>query len=144
MSKQLIKFLLVEDNEDHAELVRLTLQNERISNELIHFMDGESCWSYLSHQLEESEIHLPDVLLIDINLPGLSGIELLRRIKNHPGLKQLPVIVLTTSDAESDRERAYEEHVNSYLVKPLDYTKFQKMVTDLGLYWGIWNKHPYE
>jgi CheY-like chemotaxis protein len=77
-----------------------------------------------------------------LKLPKIDGHEVLREIKQDPVLKVIPVVVLTTSGAESDRARAYQEHANSYLVKPLDFSKFREMADDLQLYWGMWNQPP--
>jgi CheY-like chemotaxis protein len=84
----------------------------------------------------------PDVVLLDLNLPKVDGHEVLARIKESPDLCTIPIVVLTTSDAEIDRLRAYREHVNSYLVKPIDFERFRQMVRELSLYWGVWNQPP--
>ena len=80
------------------------------------------------------------MVLLDLNLPGMSGHDLLKEIKENDQLKSIPVVILTTSDGETDRAEAYQHYVNSYLVKPINADQFERMVSDLGLYWGLWNK----
>ena len=133
---KLIDIMLIEDNEDHAELIRQTLEDKRIANTIIHFDNAEKALAHLN----TSTSNLPGVVLLDLNLPGMSGHEFLLEIKNNDSLKLIPVVVLTTSSGEKDRMTAYEHHVNSYLVKPIDAGQFEKMVADLGFYWALWNK----
>ena len=135
---RLLDFILVEDNEDHAVLIEKTLRSERIANVLKVFGDAESVLEYLG---QEGAPH-PQAILADINLPGMNGLELLKAIKSRPRLKNIPVVILSTSDAETDRLKAYEYTANSYLTKPLDFDKFRNMVRDMGLYWGVWNQPP--
>src|SRR5690606_31762487 len=97
---------------------------------------------FLRRQGAHAEAERPDVVLLDLKLPKVDGLEVLAAIRADEELRDLPVVVLTTSDAEADRERAYEHHVNSYLVKPVDFEKFRQMVNDLSLYWGVWNVLP--
>ena len=85
---------------------------------------------------------MPDVVLLDLKLPKIDGLEVLERIKNDEQLRKIPVVILTTSDAERDRAQAYNSHVNSYVVKPIDFEQFQNMIRDLGFYWAIWNCRP--
>jgi CheY-like chemotaxis protein len=80
---------------------------------------------------------------MDLRLPKVDGIEVLQRIKDDECLKNIPTVVLTTSDAETDISRAYEYNVNSYLVKPFDLTKFSKLIETFGFYWVVWNKYPH-
>jgi CheY-like chemotaxis protein len=139
---RLVSFLLVEDDEDHAELVIRSLDNHRIGNKIHHVRDGAQALEYLFLDPAKRSDPLPDIILLDLKLPKIDGHEVLKRIKSDPQLRVIPVVVLTTSDAESDRARAYEEHANSYLVKPLDFENFRKMTEDLNLYWGVWNQPP--
>lgn len=139
---RLISFLLVEDDQDHANLVIRNLNRARVGNKVQHVADGAAAMTYLRRQPPFEGAERPDVVLLDLKLPKMDGLEVLAAIRAEPELADLPVVVLTTSDAEADRERAYHHHVNSYLVKPLDFEKFRQMVTDLSLYWGIWNVLP--
>lgn len=138
--------MLVEDNIDHAELVIRTLENHRIANQIKHFADGQLALDYL---LRHGEFELPEssprphLILLDLRLPRVDGLEVLRQIKERDDLKNIPVIILTTSEAERDVARAYDNHVNSYLVKPVGFDEFSKLMDDLGFYWLGWNTHPH-
>lgn len=145
MNGEPILVLLIEDNLDHAELVIRTLEDHRIANKIRHFTDGQSALDYLLRRGEyaapESSPR-PHVVLLDLRLPRVDGLEVLRTIKEDDELKSIPVVVLTTSEAEKDVARAYNNHANSYLVKPLGYEEFRKLMEDLGFYWLGWNIHP--
>lgn len=137
--------MLVEDNIDHAELVIRTLEDHRIANRIKHFLDGQSALDYLLHRGEYTDPETcprPHVILLDLRLPRVDGLEVLRIIKEEKDLQGIPVIVLTTSEAEKDVARAYDNHVNSYLVKPVGFEEFSKLMNDLGFYWLGWNTHP--
>lgn len=142
MDSQLLHFLLVEDDDDHAAIVLRTLQRNRISNTVDRVADGEEALEYLRGQGAFSGRPRPDVILLDLKLPKVDGHEVLEEIKKDPQLSVIPTVVLTTSDAEVDRMRAYSNHANSYLVKPVDFHRFRQMVEDLNLYWGVWNRPP--
>jgi CheY-like chemotaxis protein len=147
MKGEPVLVMLVEDNIDHAELVIRTLEDHRIANKVIHFLDGQTALDYLlrRNEYENPEVTpRPHMILLDLRLPGIDGLEVLRLIKEQDELKNIPVIVLTTSEAEKDVARAYNNHVNSYLVKPVGYDEFSKLMNDLGFYWLGWNTHPLE
>jgi CheY-like chemotaxis protein len=139
---KLISFLLVEDDEDHAQLVMRSLVNHRVTNRIDHVKDGAQALDFLHGVGQFQNRLLPDIVLLDLKLPKIDGHEVLKRIKEDPILKVIPVVILTTSAAESDRISAYENYANSYLVKPLEFSSFYKMVDDLKLYWGVWNYPP--
>lgn len=141
---KLSTFLLVEDDDDHAQLVMRSLENNRITNRITRVKDGVEALDYLFGRGKYESRSLPSVVLLDLKLPKLDGHEVLRQIKNDPHLRLIPVVVLTTSAADSDRMGAYRESANSYLVKPLDFGSFRKMAEDLNLYWGVWNQPPNE
>jgi CheY-like chemotaxis protein len=136
MLGRLADILLIEDNDDHVELIRQTLEERRIANSIVHFDNAEAALSYLNRNGSEST----SIVLLDLNLPGMSGHDLLKAIKESEKLKTIPVVILTTSAGETDRTEAYRHYVNSYLIKPIDAGQFEKMVSDLGLYWGLWNR----
>jgi CheY-like chemotaxis protein len=140
-----ILVMLVEDNVDHAELVIRTLEEHRVANRVRHFLDGQSALDYLFHRGEyasETDKTRPHVILLDLRLPRVDGIDVLKAIKESDDLKSIPVVVLTTSEAEKDVARAYYNHANSYLVKPVGFDEFKKLMDDLGFYWLSWNTHP--
>jgi CheY-like chemotaxis protein len=135
----MIRFLLVEDDDDHAKIVERSMRQGKISNSLVRVSDGEEAMLFLRQQGKYASELLPDVVLLDLKLPKKDGHEVLLEMKADIKLRTIPVVVLTTSNAESDRLSAYEQHANSYLVKPLDLKQFRAMVDGLSLYWGIWN-----
>ena len=141
-----LTILLVEDNPEHAELVIRSLEDHRVANDVHHLTDGESALDYLFRrgQWKDPEASpRPNVLLLDLRLPRVDGLTVLKEIRTSPDLARLPVVVLTTSQAEVDVSRAYAHHANSYLVKPLDFEKFTHMMKDLGFYWLCWNHYPW-
>lgn len=139
-----ILVMLVEDNVDHAELVIRTLEEHRIANRVRHFLDGQSALEYLFRRGEfsKTEVQLPHIILLDLRLPRVDGIDVLKTIKEDADLKTIPVVVLTTSEAEKDVAKAYYNHANSYLVKPVGFEDFKKLMDDLGFYWLGWNVNP--
>jgi CheY-like chemotaxis protein len=140
-----ILVMLVEDNVDHAELVIRTLEEHRIANRVRHFLDGQSALDYLFQRGEfagRTDNARPHVILLDLRLPRVDGIDVLKAIKEDEHLKTIPVVVLTTSEAEKDVAKAYYNHANSYLVKPVGFDEFKRLMDDLGFYWLSWNTHP--
>ncbi len=138
--------LLVEDNPAHAELVIRSFENQRVANKINHVQDGEEALDYLFRRgkyQDPEKSPRPNVILLDLRLPKIDGLEVLREIKNTEGLKRIPVVILTTSQAEIDASRAYDYHANSYLVKPLDFELFTKLMEELGFYWLGWNFNPW-
>ncbi len=140
MAPHLVNFLLVEDDDDHAEIVVRTLKRNRIANNIVRLSDGAEALGYLRKCADGAPSSRPDIILLDLKLPKVDGHEVLAAIKSDEHLRSIPVVVLTTSEAESDRARAYDSHANSYLVKPMNFSRFRKMVDDLSLYWGVWNE----
>lgn len=139
---RLIRFLLIEDDENHAELVRRNLDRDRIQNTLDRVGDGEEALAFLRKEPPYEDAERPDVILLDLKLPKKNGLEVLKDIKADESLHSIPVVVVTTSEAENDRQRAYELQANSYVMKPIDFEQFRRMVRDLSLYWGVWNQPP--
>jgi len=137
--------MLVEDNLDHAELVRRTLAEHRVTHHIQHFTDGQSALDYLfrrARYADPADSPRPHVILLDLRLPRVDGLEVLKTIKEADALRQIPVVVLTTSDAHSDVTSAYNYHANSYLVKPFGFEEFTHMMDELGFYWLKWNTQP--
>ena len=123
--------LLIEDNPDHAEMVRRHFEVLGIMNPVTQLLDGEVAIQYLTRQCpygDPAGSPLPCLVLLDLRLPKVDGLEVLKIIKNNEHLRLLPVVVLTTSEATSDLERAYGLGVDGYLVKPLDLSQFKKLI----------------
>lgn len=138
--------LLVEDNEDHAELVIRNLRKHQIANMIFHVSDGEQALDYLFHRgmyEAEGSSPTPSLILLDLRIPKVDGLTILKIIKSSEDLRMIPTVVLTSSQADADLYSAYKNYVNSFLVKPLDAQKFQILMRDLGMYWLGWNTQPY-
>lgn len=134
-----VRILLVEDNDDHAELVTRCLQESGEELQLFRVSDGEEAIDWLDAR---AQAELPELVLLDLRLPKVDGIEVLAHIKENPRLCALPVVILTTSDAEIDVAKAYGSHANSYVVKPFDYARLREVVQTLGIYWLDVNRKP--
>ena len=135
-------FLLVEDNSAHAKLVMLQFRDLGDEITIERVSDGEEAMEYIFGKGAYAGRTRPDVILLDLNLPKMDGHEVLRRLKEDEELRAIPVVVLTTSQAEADTRQAYQHHVNSYLVKPVEFERFKQMMKDLGQYWSGWNEPP--
>ena len=135
--------LLIEDNPDDETLALRALKKNHIINEIIVVRDGEEALNYLfckeSYSNRDSK-NQPEVILLDLKLPKISGLEILQEIRKHKETKYLPVVVLTSSDEERDLVESYKLGANSYIRKPVDFEKFQQAILDLSLYWLVLNK----
>lgn len=137
-----VTILLIEDNDAHAELVMRGFKDHRILNHINHVSDGEQALDYLRRQNDWADAEkspTPHLILLDLRLPKVDGLEVLREIKQSEKHSSIPVVILTTSEAERDVAQAYKYHANSYLVKPVEFTDFTKLMDDLGFYWLAWN-----
>lgn len=132
--------LLVEDNPVDVDLTLRAFKMRKLVNPIIVARDGEEAMMQVKKWLE-GEL-LPVVILLDLQLPRIHGLEILREIKSHPKLKAIPIVVLTTSSNDSDVASAYELGANSYIVKPVDFEKFIEVVNHIELYWNVINKAP--
>jgi CheY-like chemotaxis protein len=137
--------LLVEDDGSDAELTRRAFERSRIGNKLVVAEDGESALEYLwgtglwaGRDISDQ----PALVLLDLNLPKVPGLEVLRRIRSDARTKRLPVVILTSSKEEQDLATGYDLGVNSYIRKPVDFKQFTQCVEQLGLYWLVWNEDP--
>jgi CheY-like chemotaxis protein len=137
--------LLVEDNPSDVDLTRRALDRARILNELVVAEDGEEALDYLfgtgAYAGRDTSL-LPALTLLDLNLPKIKGLEVLRRIRADARTRRLPVVTLTSSREEHDRAAGYDLGVNSYIQKPVDFTQFAQAVEHLGLYWLVLNELP--
>jgi len=133
MTGEPITILLVEDDLAHAEIVKRNLESSRIANKLVHVRDGQEALEYLQRDTEQ-DVHRdrPGLILLDLRLPKVDGLEVLKAVKHDPELSTIPVVVLTTSATEADVARAYEYRANSYLVKPVDFPKFVELMHLIG------------
>ena len=136
--------LLVEDNPDDVELAVRALKRNNIINPLEVVRDGQAALDYLYYTGEYSDsLHpLPGVILLDLKLPKVDGIEILRKIKTDRRRKLIPVVVLTSSREERDVVETYDLGVNSYIRKPVDFEQFVEIVKQIGYYWLLLNEHP--
>ena len=131
--------LLVEDDAAHAEITRRNLEELGTGAcAFVHVRDGQAALDHL--QAARMASTLPDLILLDLRLPRLDGLEVLTQVKSHQDLKRIPVVVLTTSEAEQDVASAYERGANSYLVKPLDHAQYRALTHTLRCYWFGWNR----
>ena len=137
--------LLVEDNPDDVELTLLAFKNSHIQNEVVVVRDGAEALDYLfgtgAYAGRDTDI-MPAVILLDLNLPKINGLEVLRRIRGDERTQLLPVIILTSSKEEQDLISSYKLGANSYIRKPVDFAQFSEAIRQLGLYWLILNNEP--
>ncbi len=131
------KILLVEDNPDHAALALRALRRAEVDGEVVVMVDGEHALSFLDAQAERD---LPTVILLDLNLPGISGHDVLRRIRQTSQLKTLPVVILSTSDEEQDKTLSYQLGANSYMLKPVEFDDFVCLASCFSQYWLKFNQ----
>lgn len=135
--------LLVEDNDDEAELAIRELQKHNLANDLLWVKDGVEALDFIfgTGKYEGRDPDCPPkVILLDLKMPKVSGIEVLRKVREDDRTKRIPVVVLTSSNQEKDIVEAYELGVNSYIVKPIDFQKFSSSIKDIGYYWLVLNK----
>ncbi len=140
-----VKILLVEDNPNDVELALHAFKKHRLSNQVHVARDGEEALDYLfcrGKWADRDKFAGPKVILLDLKLPKIDGIEVLRQIKSDPSTRTMPIIVLTSSSEEPDIDECYRLGVNSYIVKPVDFDQFSESVAQLGFYWLLLNVAP--
>jgi two-component system response regulator len=140
-----VEILLVEDNPTDAELTMRALKKSRLANRVVHVVDGEEALDFLFARGAFSDRKIengPKVILLDLKLPKVDGLEVLKIIKSDPRTKIIPVVVLTSSKQEKDMVQSYEFGANSYIVKPVDFDKFMDAVNAMGMYWLLLNQKP--
>jgi two-component system response regulator len=137
--------LLVEDNSSDEELTLLALKKSNIANRVVVARDGAEALDFLfatGAYAGRSSQDLPQIVLLDLNLPRIGGLEVLRRIRADDRTKLLPVVILTSSNEDKDLVQGYASGANSYIVKPVDFTQFSEVVRQLGMYWLLINQRP--
>ncbi len=144
MRAELGPILLAEDNVLDAELTMTALRQNHLANEIVLLRDGSEVLDYLYHRgsYAGSKPPRPSLLLLDLKMPKVDGLDVLKQVKNDPALKSLPIVVLTSSREEQDLVRSYEMGVNAYVVKPVDFQAFMTAVSALGGFWGLVNEPP--
>ena len=130
-----IQILMAEDNPDDIELTVEALKDARVGNFLSVVKNGEEAIAYLRCQGKYKQAVRPDLILLDLNMPKKNGRDVLREIKNDPLLKRIPVVILTTSQAEEDIRHTYDLHANCYITKPVDFNQFLKVVRSIEDFW---------
>lgn len=146
MKPDAIEILLVEDNMDDALLTIRALKKKNLSNNIHHLKDGAEALEYIFGQLDadpNAVLGKPKVILLDLKMPRVNGLEVLERIKSDERTKTIPVVVLTSSNQDPDIEKCYALGANSYIVKPVGFDNFMSTVSELGMYWMLLNQRPY-
>ncbi|MDD5067844.1 MAG: response regulator [bacterium] len=145
MTKNSVDILLVEDNPNDVELTVRALKKHNLANKLVVVNDGAEALDYVFHRNAYAGIETndkPKVILLDLKLPKVDGLEVLRKIRADERTRLIPVVILTSSSQEQDMVESYKLGVNSYILKPVDFDKFVEMAAQIGLYWLLLNKLP--
>lgn len=140
-----VEVLLVEDNIHDAEMTIRSLKKVNLANNLVHVKDGEEALDFIFARgkfADREAAQFPKVILLDIKMPKVDGIEVLRQLKSNESSKTIPVVIMTSSREEQDIISSYQLGVNSYVVKPVDFEGFARAVSQLGLYWLLTNQSP--
>jgi len=143
MDNHEVEILLIEDNLDDARLAIRALKKQNLANKLVHLKDGVEALDFIfaTGAFEGREIQkTPKVILLDLKMPRVNGLEVLQKVKSDPRTKYIPVVILTSSLEDPDIKKSYELGANSYIVKPVEFDNFSKTVADLGLYWMLMNQ----
>ena len=141
------EILLVEDNPNDAELTLRALRRHNLANQVVHVADGAEAIDFVfgkGTHADRQGAPMPRLVLLDLKLPKVDGIEVLRVLKGEEASRRIPVVVLTSSAEERDIAMSYELGVNSYIVKPVEFENFAQAVADLGLYWFLMNRVPHD
>jgi CheY-like chemotaxis protein len=144
MTTKVKRILLVEDNEHDIELTLAALESHNVANEVDVARDGAEALDFLYRRgiFADRSKELPVVILLDLKMPRVDGLEVLRQVKEDPELKKIPVVMLTSSREEQDLVRSYELGVNAYVVKPVNFQQFMDSVKQLGCFWAVINEPP--
>lgn len=142
MSEKIVNILLVEDNPDDIKITERALERGKVLNKLYVVRDGQEALDFLYHKGDYSDPQKaprPGLILLDINLPKLNGIDVLKKVKSDEKLRRIPIIMLTVSKRDEDVVRSYDLGVNSYIVKPVEFDKFVETIKNIELYWILTN-----
>ncbi len=146
MNSNTVEILLVEDNISDAELTIRELRRHNMANNLVHVKDGEEALEFIfgtgRYAGQRENFLLPKVVLLDIQMPKLNGIEVLQELKKNPLTHAMPVVILTSSKENPDIKRCYELGANSYIVKPVNFERFAEAIRNLGFFWLLLNQSP--
>lgn len=145
MRTNLIEIILAEDNPSDAQLTILALKCANITNTVVHLKDGAETLDYIfstGNYAGKTLPEMPRIILLDMKMPKLNGLDVLRKLKKEKSTQHIPVVVFTSSHEDSDVKECYALGVNSYVVKPLDFGQFSKVVEKIGLYWTLVNQVP--
>jgi len=144
-TNEAVEIILVEDNMDDAALAIRTLKKQNLANKLVHLKDGAEALDFIfctGQYAGRNITNTPKVVLLDLKMPKVNGIEVLQRLKSDERTKHIPVVVLTSSAEDPDIKTCYQLGVNSYIVKPLGFDAFTNKISDLGMYWLVMNEVP--
>lgn len=143
MTTHEIEIILVEDNPDDAALTIRAFKTRNLFNRMVHLKNGQEAIDYIFNGAEfdgRKFDHHPKVILLDLKMPKINGMEVLEKLKSNQSTKTIPVVVLTSSAEDPDIKKCYELGANSYIVKPVEFENFSKTVVDLGMYWLVTNQ----
>ena len=143
MKDQEVEILIVEDNPGDAELTIRALKKSHLANHVTHLVDGAEALDFFfgAGQFSDRNLNnLPKVILLDLKMPKVDGLEVLRRLKSDARTRKIPVVILTSSDKDPDLKRCYELGANSYIVKPVELNNFVKIISEIGMYWLVIDK----
>ncbi len=144
MNENLVEILLVEDNMTDAELTIRELKRNNMANNLVHVKDGQEALDLIASKISRGikRDFQPKVILLDIQMPRVNGIEVLEKLKTNPLTSSIPVVMLTSSKEDPDIKKCYELGANSYIVKPVNFIGFAEVIKNLGFYWLLLNQNP--
>jgi two-component system response regulator len=140
-----VEILLIEDSMEDAELTKLALKKHKLGNNLVHLEDGAQALDFIfarGNFADRSIFDIPKVILLDLNMPKIGGLEVIRQVKADERTKSIPIVVMTSSKEDQDIIESYKHGVNGYVVKPVGFEEFAKAVADLGMYWLLVNQSP--
>jgi len=142
MTLKPIEILMVDDDLGDVKLMEESLKNSKLQLNFNHVKDGQECMEYLSRTGDYAKVIKPDLILLDLNMPKKDGRQVLEEIKTDQFLRKIPIVILTTSESESDINKTYDLGANCYITKPVDFDQFQKVVNDIATFWFTVVKLP--